>query len=317
MWIFILIVVVLIVVCLLLNFKRLELQKRVDSILPMLEVVENVKDILYYCDVRPSLKYRYLSPVVDQYFGKGKMDEHIKNPDIIFCDLVHPDDRHILEKKKTGELDYSKPIVTRLKNKEGNYIWFEEYATPIYNQDGIIAVQGILRNISEKIELQQKLEYKITHDALTNIYNRGFFESQLEYYNSKSDIPIAILICDLDDLKLVNDHFGHKAGDILIQETARLLEETASKKEIVARIGGDEFAVIFIDTELVQIEKYLSNLQTEVDSFNSKSSPFQIKISVGFAYSPLSIGKMDMLFLEADQKMYVDKNEKKQLHMAI
>lgn len=314
MWILgVLVVVVFIIVSILLNLKRLRLQQQVDSIIPMLEAVENLKDILYYCEVKPSLKYRYLSPVVDQFFGEGAMHEHIKNPNLIFSDLVHPDDRHILVKKKNGELDYGKPIVTRLKNADGKYIWFEEYATPVFDHEGIIAIQGILRDISDKVDLQQKLEYKVTHDALTNVYNRGFFESQLDYYNWKRDVPVAVLICDVDELKLVNDHYGHKVGDSLIQETAKLLDRTVVENEIVARIGGDEFAVIFIDTELLHIEKYLTSLRKEIEYFNSKSRPFRVKMSVGYAYSPSSLGKMDALFVEADKKMYEEKNGKRKL----
>ena len=313
MWILGVLSILLIIVVILLNSKRVRLQQQVESIIPMLEVVENLKDIMYYCELKPNLKYRYLSPVVDQFFGKGAMQEHIKNPDIIFSDLVHPDDRHILVKKKNGELDYSKPIVTRLKNADGKYIWFEEYATPVFNDEGIIAIQGVLRDISEKVELQQKLEYKVTHDALTNVYNRGFFESQLDYFNWKRDVPIAVLICDIDELKLVNDHYGHRVGDSLIRETAKLLDTTVVENEIVARIGGDEFAVIFIDTELVHIEKYLSRLRKEIDFFNSKSRPYRVKMSIGFAFSPTSLGKMDALFVEADKKMYEEKIEKRKI----
>ena len=206
-----------------------------------------------------------------------------------------------------------KPIVTRLKNADGKYIWFEEYATPVFDNEGIIAIQGVLRDISEKVELEQKLEYKVTHDALTNVYNRGFFESQLDYFNWKRDVPIAVLICDVDELKLVNDHYGHRVGDSLIRETAKLLDTTVVGNEIVARIGGDEFAVIFIDTELVSIEKYLNRLRKEIDFFNSKSRPYRVKMSVGFAFSPSSLGKMDALFVEADKKMYEEKIEKRKI----
>ena len=313
MWILSILFVVLIIVSILLNFKRLRLQQQVDSIIPMLEVVENLKDIMYYCELKPHVKYRYLSPVVDQFFGEGATQEHLENPGIIFSNLVHPDDRHILVKKTKGELDYSKPIVTRLKNADGEYIWFEEYATPVFEQEELVAIQGVLRDISEKVELQQKLEYKVTHDALTDVYNRGFFESQLDYFNWKRDAPVAVLICDVDELKLVNDHFGHKAGDSLIRETAKLLNRTVIENEIVARIGGDEFAVIFSDTELLRIENYLTKLRKEIDLFNSKSRPYRVKMSVGFAYSRSSLGKMDALFVEADKKMYEEKIGKRKL----
>ena len=234
MWIVaVLLIIGLIIVCLQLNLMRIKLQQQMNRLSPMIQVVENAKDILYYCDTKPKLKYGYLSPVVDNMLGPNSLKEHLKYPDKLY-EIVHPDDYEILLKKVTGDLDYSKPIILRLKNTIGEYIWFEEYATPIYENGEVIAVQGIYRNINDKVELQKKLEYKISHDALTNIYNREYFESKFEYYDTENDVAIAIVICDLDELKYINDHFGHKMGDTLIKETANLLYRISSKNEIVA-----------------------------------------------------------------------------------
>ncbi|WP_397536644.1 diguanylate cyclase domain-containing protein [Rummeliibacillus pycnus] len=311
MWILAaLLLVGIFIVCLKLNLMRLKLQQKMKHLTPMIQVVENAKDILYYCDTKPKLKYRYLSPVIDNILGPDSLKEHLHCPNKIY-EIVHPDDYETLLKKITGNLDYSKPIILRLKRDDGEYIWFEEYTTPIYENSEVVAVQGIYRNINEKVELQKKLEYKVSHDALTNIYNREYFETKFYYYDNESNVPVAIVICDLDELKFINDQFGHKMGDVLIQETAKLLYRISSEKEIVARIGGDEFAIILIDTNPSQIEVFLANLQNEIDLFNSSNHTFYIKMSKGHAYSSSSILKMKQLFIEADNKMYEEKRKKK------
>jgi len=161
------------------------------------------------------------------------------------------------------------------------------------------------------------LEYKVSHDALTNIYNREYFESKFEYYDRESDVSVAIVICDLDELKSINDHFGHKMGDALIKEAANLLYKISSEKEIVARIGGDEFAIILIDTDPWQIEEFLANVQNEINFFNSSTPTFYIKMSKGYAYSASSLSNMKELFIQADNQMYEEKKSKKKNQMLV
>lgn len=311
MWIVaVLLTIGLVITCLQLNSMRKKLQQQINHLSPMIQVVENAKDILYYCDTKPKLKYRYLSPVIDNILGPNSLKEHLNYPDKVY-EIVHPDDYETLLKKTTGQIDYSKPIILRLKNTQGQYIWFEEYATPVYENGEVVAVQGIYRNINEKVELQKKLEYKVSHDTLTNIFNREYFESKFEYYDKESDSSIAIVICDLDELKFINDHFGHKMGDTLIKETANLLYRSSSKNEIVARIGGDEFVIMLVDTDLSKVEVFLTNVQSEIDAFNNGNPSFYIKMSKGYAYSSSSLSKMKQLFIEADNRMYEEKRNKK------
>lgn len=299
----------LIIVCYKLNSSRVELQQQIKHLNPMLQTVDNSKDILYFCEVKPKLKYRYLSPVIETFLGINSLEEHLKNPNLFF-EIIHPDDYRIAVEKKSGKIDFNKPIVVRLRNNEGKYMWFEEYATPIYENGELVAVHGVYRNIDDRILLQQQLEYKVTHDALTDIYNRGYFESQLQKYNEELDVSIAIIICDLDELKMINDHYGHKIGDNLIKEFANLLMQCASEEVEVARIGGDEFAITLINTDPLQVEAFLIEVQNKIDYFNETTDSFNIKMSKGYAYHYSSIGKMEQLFVEADSNMYKEKNKR-------
>ena len=114
----------------------------------MVETVENIRDILYYCETVPKLNYLYLSPTVNDLLGPNTLEEHLQNPEKIF-EIVHPDDRETLVRKRFGQLNFNQPIKVRFRNHLGQYIWFEEYATPVYKDGKLVAVQGIFRNIDD------------------------------------------------------------------------------------------------------------------------------------------------------------------------
>jgi diguanylate cyclase (GGDEF)-like protein/PAS domain S-box-containing protein len=287
---------------------RFENEKRI------FQLVESSKDIIYYYEIKPESKHRYISPSIEHFLGEGILEEAYKNPNLPL-ELAHPDDYELLLKKIKGDLDYSQPLIQRWRDDKGNYRWFEEYTTPIFENGELIAIHGIIRNIDEKVKLQQDLEYRITHDALTNIYNREFFEQSMEKYNNHINTSVAIILCDLDELKYLNDNYGHKKGDFLIKESAKLLNQFFSENAIVARIGGDEFAIIIIDTDKVEVEHLCQKLSEEISEYNINSKDIKIKMSMGYAFSEHSIGKMENLFAEADKNMYQNKNAKKEQNL--
>ena len=279
---------VLLIVALLLLYlneyrQKRKLQTKIDLLKPMIESVENIQDILYYCETQPKLKYLYLSPNIGDFL-KGSWADHVKKPEMIF-DIVHPNEYEVLMKKKLGTHDFSKSITVRFQNKSGQYIWYEEKATPVYQDGKFTAVIGVFRNINDKVVLQQKLEYNATHDSLTELYNRAFFQSKMDELN-ELDVPVAVIIADLDDLKRVNDQYGHHMGD--------------------------QFAVIIVTEDLLQVEQYIKMAQEKMQE-NKRNSLFSpIQVSVGYKHSMSSYGVMEQLFNEADDKMYQNKKQKKQ-----
>ncbi|MEH7885627.1 sensor domain-containing diguanylate cyclase [Bacillus sp. JJ1609] len=277
-----------------------------------IHVVENTKDFIYYYQFSPKRGYQYLSPSAEHFFGEGSIERAFKDPDVPFND-VHPDDYEILIKKINGELDFNKGIVQRWLDKNGEYRWFEEYATPIYQNGKLVALQGVLRNIDDKVKLQQELEYQLNHDSLTGIYNRAYFESRFLKYNEKMDTSIAIILCDLDDLKNINDSFGHKNGDELIKEAAGLLNQFSDDGMTVARLGGDEFVLLIPGITEEEITQFVSNLVRRIEDYNENEAAMTIKLSIGYAFSLTSLGLMTDLFSQADRNMYRDKNKRKQL----
>ena len=154
-------------------------------------------------------------------------------------------------------------------------------------------------------------EYRINHDSLTGIYNRDFFESSCKRLNEIENTSVAIIVCDLDELKTMNDTYGHKQGDALIKNAAWVLQEFSSEDVTVARLGGDEFVFLVIGKTKGEAKHLVSQIINRVDEYNANSSNVEMKLSIGFAFSPKSVGQMKRVFAQADKNMYANKNERK------
>ncbi|WP_176167234.1 sensor domain-containing diguanylate cyclase [Mesobacillus jeotgali] len=272
-------------------------------------LVESSKDVIYFYQVKPEFKFKYISPSLDTYLGFGVVEAAMGNPYDCF-ERSHPDDVSQLHDKVTGNLDYSKPILQRWLGPEGEYLWFEEYASPVYEDGQLVAVQGIIRNIDDKVKLQEDLEFRITHDALTGIHNRAYFEKQAAFYNKKN-VPAAIILCDLDNLKTTNDSFGHKQGDLLLIETAKLLAAFTSNEISVSRIGGDEFALLLRGKSEEEIINLVKFIQSSIELYNQENPNCPIGLSIGHAYTSRSMGRMEELMALADTRMYDAKRHRK------
>lgn len=288
-----------------------KVQHRMNYLTTITNLVEYSKDIIYYFELKPGFKYRYLSPSINAVLSQNIVEESMRNPYTAF-ERIHPEDLPILMKKTSGELDYNQPIIQRWKNDAGEYIWFEEHATPIYQRGEIVAIQGIIRNISDKVELQKQLEYKVTHDILTGLYNREYFETMMNRYDHQINVPISILVFDLDDLKKINDSYGHKVGDHLIKETAAILKSFSNSDVIASRIGGDEFAILQVNSDPAQAESLMAAIERKIDHLNNDDNRvYKIHLSKGYAFDHSSLGKMEDLFIEADNQMYREKKYNK------
>ena len=299
-------VLLLLILCSYIYMQKLKLSKKISLLQPMVESVENIRDLLYYCETYPELKYHYLSPTVDDLLGPGTLQEHIHNPKAVY-DLVHPDDYSLLEAKEKGEVDFTKPLRFRFRDHYGEYIWFEEYATPIYENGRYVAVQGLFRNIHEKVILEEKLAHQAIRDGLTGVYNRQYFQQQMEKYDALQE-EMMIAVIDLDGLKEVNDTYGHMTGDRMIQATAQALQQYACENTVVARIGGDEFAVIKPNCNYNEFEQYIKKVHGYLSNIHEK-----IQMSVGSAYAQNAYSRMNELLHEADLQMYEQKKQQKQL----
>ena len=167
-------------------------------------------------------------------------------------------------------------------------------------------VAELERDITKRKGIESKLRYLGTHDALTGLYNRSFFEEELARIERRRRFPLSVLMADVDDLKVVNDSQGHAAGDNLLKRVARVLGAAFRVEDTLARIGGDEFAVLLPDTTAAQAEVVLDRVRCMVQENNTVRTAAQIQISLGIS-TAVDRTQLAAVLKDADEKMYRDK----------
>jgi len=176
-----------------------------------------------------------------------------------------------------------------------------------------VAFNSLIDALREKAAVEAKVLYLSHHDPLTDLYNRGYFEEEMARAERGRRFPVSIMVADLDGLKKTNDTLGHAVGDRLIRAAAEVIRRSVRAEDVVARIGGDEFAVILPDTGMPATAGVLARLRENEAWFNRDSEEFQVHMSVGFA-SVEEGGSLREAMKLADERMYQDKFARKELN---
>ncbi len=181
------------------------------------------------------------------------------------------------EECRQTDKNYHIPVM--IPSKDGTK-WVEIYATQIkYNSCKANFITFL--DISEKMVTEKEIRYLAYHDKLTGLYNRGFFEEEVHRIDVKRSLPISFIIADLNGLKLTNDVFGHLCGDQLLKQFANILKKVCRKEDIVARWGGDEFAVLLPETDNDTAGRICDRIR--IESNEEKRGPILLSISMGFS----------------------------------
>jgi diguanylate cyclase (GGDEF)-like protein/PAS domain S-box-containing protein len=181
--------------------------------------------------------------------------------------MTHPDDIDLdaqnLEQLLAGQIP-SYQVEKRYRHAWGHYVWVLVTASIVRDEDrGALYLVTQVQDISERKELARRLEYLVDHDFLTGLFNRRHFEEDLAKETervARYGAPGAVLVIDLDNFKDINDTFGHKAGDDVLKGVAGLLRQRLRHTDTVARIGGDEFAVLLPQVDAAHVETVADEL---------------------------------------------------------
>jgi diguanylate cyclase (GGDEF)-like protein len=172
------------------------------------------------------------------------------------------------------------------------------------------ATVGELETEIDKTKVVERhLRHLSTHDFLTGLYNRTFFEEELARLGRSRQFPITIMMADVNDLKPVNDRYGHPAGDRLLQDVAQILQSAFRADEIVARIGGDEFAVILPSTDSWSVPRIEHRVRRAIAAYVAAEG-FTLSLALGSATADEGEALTE-IFKLADQRMYEDKQATK------
>jgi PAS domain S-box-containing protein len=213
-------------------------------------ITEFASDVIWVLNLDKNA-YTYMSPSVCNLRGYTQ-DEAIKlGVEASFT----PESMQIVRYSVIKNLEYFKKhpkasnyYTNELQQtcKNGDVIWVEESTKYRYNVDGEVEIVGVTRNIEDRKKTEAEILYLSYHDQLTGLKNRRYFDNSIKMLDEDKCIPLTLVMADVNGLKLTNDAFGHKAGDLILEKVAGILADSCGGSGIAARIGGDEFVLLLL-----------------------------------------------------------------------
>jgi len=277
-------------------------------------IVHNVNIGVYRTTGDLKGQFLQINPAFAKIFGFDSVTQLMKTRVLNLYE--NRKDRHEFIKELTKK-GFVRNKELLLRKKDGMPIWVSVYAKAQCDDSGKIRwIDGVIEDITERKQMEERLRAISLVDDLTGLYNRrGFLtlaEHQLKLAN-RAKKGVMLLFIDLDNLKEVNDEFGHPVGDQALIQTTEILKKTFRESDIIARIGGDEFVILTLEISRASARTFYDRLHKSLDSFNKHARlPFDLALSVGWAhYDPVKPQTIGKLLALADQMMYRHKQSKK------
>lgn len=180
-----------------------------------------------------------------------------------------------------------------------------EYELEISNNELRQTNAKLEEEIIEREEIEKEMIYLSYHDQLTGLYNRRFFEEELTRLDVQSNIPITIVMGDVNGLKLINDSFGHTLGDELLKKATAVIAKGCRAGDIIARLGGDEFVLLMTKTDSKEAEKIIKRINDI--ALDEKVGSINISISFGFDTKNNQVENIRTTLKNAEDNMYKKK----------
>ncbi len=192
---------------------------------------------------------------------------------------------------------------TALIAKDGAEHRIADSGAPIRDKEGnILGVVLVFRDVTEQKEREDAIKFLNFHDNLTGLYNRAFFEEELRRIDQTNQLPLSLIIGDVNGLKLANDIFGHYSGDKLLIKIANILTEVCNPNNIIARWGGDEFAVILPRTSNQAALEVCEQIKRRCG--REPKEPLQLSIALGTSTKESSAQDINLVLKDAEDLMY-------------
>jgi diguanylate cyclase (GGDEF)-like protein/PAS domain S-box-containing protein len=229
---------------------------------------------------------------------------------------VHADDRAAADRLLADVIrnkDGEATTELRQRHADGRHRWTEVQLKNLLDDEAVGGVVVNFRDVTERRQLEEELRHQAFHDSLTGLANRALFIDRLEHAMSRKrgfGVPLGVLFIDIDDFKTINDSLGHGEGDRLLVAVARRLQEVLRSGDTIARMGGDEFAVLLEDTvdgdaPIDVAERIRTALQAP---FGRGRGDFFVRASIGMTAWNSSEETAEDLIRNADIAMYTAKS---------
>jgi diguanylate cyclase (GGDEF)-like protein/PAS domain S-box-containing protein len=264
-------------------------------------MTRNIQDVVLETDANGY--YTYVSESSESVIGYKSMELLGRRA----FDFIHPADAEkvaltiiaTVESRKVVRMEY------RYKHRTRGYIWVEGVGRTYQNSNNETMVLITVRDITDRRKYESDLKYMSFHDQLTGLYNRHFLETEMERLDTDRQLPISIIMADLNGLKLINDTYGHSIGDEMLKKAALVLKEACREEDIIARFGGDEFVLYLPRTPENEALKICSRIEQACRQEQSSNVP--LSLSTGVAIKVSAEQKLYNLLKEAEDNLYQNK----------
>ncbi len=292
-------------------------QARLEAEKKYRDIFENAIEGIFQCT--PSGHYLSVNPAFVRIFGYRSAQDMFSKINDIGQQLYVDPQRHA----EFIQLLQTNPKVQNFEYEarcaDGNTIWVSETVRVVRDEnDEVRYYEGIVENITERKQIEEKLRYDASHDQLTGLFNRAAFTERLTLKlqqlhnqhtdNKKNEIPFVVLFADLDRFKIVNDSMGHLAGDELLTQIAKRLQAELSShtSEMVARFGGDEFAMMLEKQPGTEVlEQRIEKIQCQLcQPYFLENETFNTTVSIGIALGSENYKNANEILRDADTAMY-------------
>jgi diguanylate cyclase (GGDEF)-like protein len=182
---------------------------------------------------------------------------------------------------------------------------YDYFSKPLSEEAMKISLPLKVKNAIDLMKRKEEIIYLSYHDKLTGLYNRRYSEEEMRRLDTERNLPISLIMGDVNGLKLTNDAFGHETGDKLLKKIANIIKNECRKDEIVARTGGDEFLIVLPKTNRHDAEKIVERIKYKCD--NEKEDPIKPSISIGYSVKEHVDQDITAVYKMAEDKMYNNK----------
>lgn len=276
-------------------------------------LAENARDVIFRISLVPERRFLYISPSVTILTGYTPQDFYAGFGLCLKC--TDPENYPLLGTLLRGETSPLDQVAMRCIRKDGTIRWIEQRSAPIFDAAGrLVALEGIIRDITERKQLEDQLRQQAATDELTGLWNRRHFmqagRRELERAR-RYDHPLSLLMIDADHFKRINDLHGHAVGDETLRQLARMIREAVREVDIPGRLGGEEFAILLPNTDLDSAGAFAERLRRTIEQNAPVSGdpipPITVSIGVT-AYHPTLVS-FDELLRIADDALYRAKDQ--------
>jgi diguanylate cyclase (GGDEF)-like protein/PAS domain S-box-containing protein len=280
-------------------------------------LINSIPDIFFYKNSEGV--YLSCNKAFEKYAGKPESEIVGKNDcDLFGAETADSYRRMDLEIMKSGRTMASERVLTY---PDGRQVYLETLKTPCYDVAGKVSgIIGIGRDITAHKKREDDIEFLSYHDILTGLYNRSFFQEECRRLDTSRHLPLSVIMGDVNGLKLINDSLGHAEGDKMLKAIADILTACCRKCDIVARTGGDEFAILLPKTDDNTVQSIVERIVETCSehSSNRTNNVLYTNIALGCATKVSASESLDKIINTAEDFMYRRKLvEYKSIHSSI